>query len=86
MHNLKIGTHYINSGYGIDTYFSFIELQNVNQRRFWPKADKPIKVEITHLNWLESDCPILKANIEEVIYNTKKSNDSIVVKVLYDSR
>ncbi|MFV0546254.1 MAG: DUF5025 domain-containing protein [Bacteroides sp.] len=86
LHNLKVGTHYVNSGYGIDTYSSFIELQDVNQRRFWPKADKPIKVEITKLHWLELDHPILKANIEGIVYNTKNSNDSIVIKGSYGAR
>lgn len=86
LHNLKMGTHYVNSGYGIGTYSSFIELQGTNQRKFWPKAEKPIKVEITDLQWIEPDRPILKANIEGVVYNTKDSNDSIIIKGSYGAR
>lgn len=86
LHNLKKGTHYIKYGYGVDTFSSFIKLQDDDQRQFYPKAEKPIKVEITDLQWIEPNLPILKANIEGVVYNTKDLNDSIVIKGSYGAR
>ena len=87
LHQLEVGTYYITLGYPFDEHTSCLEVVNeINKCTYWPKPEKPIKVEITNLDWDGPDHPILKANIDGVVYNTKDSKDSITIRGSYGAR